>query len=103
MSAQGRHVETFVKVNAKVDVGIAPVIAALSEFEGLETVESCEGYSDGPSAFVMFRYGDWRQCGALLFERLLAAMDPNLRADVSLSVIGLGTCGCLRHVAVRSE
>ena len=46
------HEETFVKVNARVDSGIAPLIAALNEFPGLCTVDSCEG-----GAWVRFRFG----------------------------------------------
>jgi hypothetical protein len=46
------HVETFVVINARVDVGVADLIAALSEFPTLCTLNSCEG-----GAFVDFRFG----------------------------------------------
>lgn len=44
------HRPTIVKVNAEVDEGIAPLVAALSEFPALRTLNSCEG-----AAFVDFR------------------------------------------------
>ena len=44
------HAQTFVKVNAPVDSGIAPLVSALSRFPGLVTLSSCEG-----GAFVTFR------------------------------------------------
>lgn len=78
------HREVPVKVNAWVDEGIADLVSALSQLEGLVTLESCQGTPGTNDAFVVFRYGDWHQCGALLFGRLLQAMSPDLRAVVSL-------------------
>jgi hypothetical protein len=78
------HREVPVKVNAWVDMGIADLVTALSAIEGLVTLESCQGNPDGSDAFVVFRYGDWKQCGDLLFGRLLVAMSADLRAVVSL-------------------
>jgi len=57
------HHEVPVKVNAWVDEGIADLVAALSELEGLITLESCQGDVGRHDAFVIFRYGDWHQCG----------------------------------------
>ncbi len=42
----GCHGVVPVKVNALVDCGIAPLVAALSRFEGFWTVSSCEGHGD---------------------------------------------------------
>ncbi len=84
-SRMTQHGQTQVKVNAFVDVGIGELISALSEIDGLETLESCQGDSErGDDAFVFFRMNDWRQAGQFLFERLLAAMSPDLRSMVSL-------------------
>ena len=96
------HVETFVKVNARADEGIAPLVAALSEFEQLETVESCQG-GNGHPAFVILRHGDWRACGAFLFDRLLAAMNADLRADVSVELIAYDTTNCLGRISLSPE
>jgi hypothetical protein len=78
------HRQVPVKVNAWVDEGIAGLVTALSEFEGLVTLETCQGHVEERDAFVVFRYGDWQRCGELLFGRILPTMSPDLRADVSL-------------------
>ena len=38
-----RHEQALVKVNAEVDVGIAPLVLALARWPGVCTVDSCEG------------------------------------------------------------
>ena len=78
------HKEVAVKVNVFVDEGIAELVAALSEFEGLATLESCQGEPGEADAFVLFRHGDWRQSGAMLFEDLMPALSEELRGQVSL-------------------
>jgi hypothetical protein len=56
------HVQVWVKVNATVDHGIAQVIAALSRFPTLRTIESCEGdvarRIGRRGAWVCFSYGE---------------------------------------------
>jgi len=60
--AAAAHVEVPVKINARVDAGVADLVRALSRFPRLETVASCEDPSHGrdsaPVAVVEFRYGD---------------------------------------------
>jgi hypothetical protein len=51
-----KHSTINIKVNAPVDRGIAPLVLALNRFDGLLTLDSCEGYKDKP-AYVYFRYG----------------------------------------------
>lgn len=80
-----RHREVAVKVNAYVDEGIADLVSALSEVPGLVTMESCQG-GDGQDAYVHFRMSDWRQLGQFIFERLLPAMEPDLRAVASVRI-----------------
>lgn len=81
-----QHREVPVKVNAWADEGISDLVSALSEFDGLITLESCQGDSGEREAFVIFRYGDWKQCGELLFGKILPAMSPDMRAVVSLKL-----------------
>ncbi|MFH2057232.1 MAG: hypothetical protein ABIJ61_14840 [bacterium] len=47
------HKQTWVKVNAPVDDGIASLVMALNEFEGIITVDSCQGTENEP-AYVFF-------------------------------------------------
>lgn len=35
---------------------------------------------------MIFQYGDWKQCGELLFGKILPAMSPDMRATVSLKL-----------------
>ncbi len=46
------HRQVCIKVNTRVDRGIAPVVAALTSIPGVCTLNSCEG-----PAFVSFRFG----------------------------------------------
>lgn len=52
------HTEIPVKVNAWVDEGIAPLVEALSEFEKVWTLASCENDQSEArrGAYVMFAY-----------------------------------------------
>jgi hypothetical protein len=77
------HKQTWVKVNALVDEGIAELIDALNSFPRLATIESCQG--DGEqSAVVFFEYandGDeyfWRE----LSEFILDFLGPRLAQKV---------------------
>ena len=80
------HREIMVKVNAPVDEGIAPLVAALSSIDGLVTMESCQGDPPERDAFVVFRLGSWRECGEFLFGRLLPTLSDDLRSEISLRV-----------------
>jgi hypothetical protein len=80
------HREVPVKVNAWVDEGIADLVSALSEINGLVTLESCQGDTGGRPAFVIFQYGGWRDAGELLYDKLLPALSADLRSDVSLDL-----------------
>ena len=72
------HSQTFVKVNAPVDDGVADLVLALSEFPALETIENCQGDGVEP-AWVGFWYGnDWRA----LSEFVLGFLAPNLQSRV---------------------
>jgi hypothetical protein len=97
------HQETFVKVNARVDRDIAELVSALSEIDHLETIESCQGDPAHNPAFVIFRFGTWRDCGELLFEKMLTAMSADLRADVSLSLVGYDAADCLGRISLPPE
>ena len=80
------HKEIWVKVNAPVDEGIAPIVTLLSEVEGLETLESCQGDSvDEAPAFVFFRFKDWETICRFAFEVVSPAL-ARLDADTSVSV-----------------
>jgi hypothetical protein len=39
----GEHTQVVVKVNAEVDERVAPLVSALNEFDGVITLDSCQG------------------------------------------------------------
>ena len=51
------HREVFVKVNVPVDRGIAVLVTALSSFEGIVTIGSCENDNRSGEAYVSFHFG----------------------------------------------
>lgn len=98
------HEEIFVKVNAPVDRGIAPLVEALSAIPDLETLESCQGDPDSHKmAYVFFRYRDWQAAGELLFEQILGALDEDLRAEVSVSLTAYDTSHAQGRIAVEQS
>jgi hypothetical protein len=89
------HDQTWVKVNAPVDTDIAKLIAALSAFPKLQTVESCQGI-DG-WAWVCFVYGKhWEHPWQELADFVLGFLGPKLshelgdRVRLSLQVTEAG-------------
>ena len=85
------HKQTFVKVNAPVDEGIAVVVVALNQIDGVVTLDSCQRGATG-EAYVYFTYGnDWYELGTLL-ERLAAQLRTlNLCCGFSLSLEWFGS------------
>lgn len=81
------HKQTSIKVNANVDCGIAPLVAALNLFPDVVTLSSCEG-NEHDEAYVCFITGDkWQQIGEFLEKLSLALRKfPDLcdRASFSL-------------------
>ena len=76
------HEQVWVTVNAPVDKGVSGIISALSEFAGLETVESCESDIERRS-WVCFRYGPyWKHPWRALADFVLGYMAPGLVAAV---------------------
>jgi len=82
------HEQVWIKVNTRVDRGIARVVSALNCLDGLQTVDSCEGIAKYKPAHVYFYYGDWHQIGTLVFDRIGPALWGRLgnEAIVSLEV-----------------
>ncbi len=95
-----KHKEVAVKVNALVDEGIAELVAALSEIDGLATLESCQGEPGEADAFVLFRHSNWRQSGAMLFEELMPALGDVMRNHVSLRLEAFENGGAMGSILV---
>ena len=102
MGDRPAHVLTWAKVNAPVDVGVKMLVEALSAFEGLESVESCEG----PPAWVCFRYGrwwedPWRALAGFVLGRIGPHLATRLGDRVSVRVFLADTGGALAEITVR--
>lgn len=80
------HNQVIIKVNAKVDKGIAPLVAALNEIIGLLTLDSCEkGILD--EGYVFFSWGkDWHGLGHLLDVLYEELTKVRLEEHCSLSI-----------------
>ena len=98
-----KHKEVAVKVNAFVDEGIAELVVALSNIEGLVTLESCQGDPGEADAFVLFRHGDWRQSGEVLFELLMPKIPTEIRDQVSLRLEALDNGAAMGSIVVDPE
>lgn len=81
-----RHEQTAVKVNAWADQGVAHLVEALAEVDGVISVESCQGgEADAPDAYVTFRRGEsWRDLGAFLAGLSSAIQNEPYRYRLSL-------------------
>lgn len=72
------HEQVWAKVNAPVDRGVVGLIEALSQFPGLETVESCEG-NGRDAVWICFRFGRyWREPWRDLVEFIFGFFAPKL-------------------------
>lgn len=80
------HQQAWVKVNTRVDRGVAELIHALSAFPELRTLESCE--TNAESAWVCFDYGDggWKPLAEFVFNMMGPTLMSNFGDRVSLSL-----------------
>ena len=102
MGDRPAHVLTWAKVNAPVDEGVKTLVEALSAFDGLETVESCEG----PPVWVCFRYGrwwedPWQALAGFVFGRLGPYLATQLGDRVSVQAFLSGTGEVMAELMVR--
>ena len=82
-----KHKEVLVKVNARCDVGVAPLVSLLSSIPYVETLQSCQGTLGKSEGYVYLRCANWRQTCALLFGKIAPAIrrhidDESARIEV---------------------
>lgn len=68
------HRQTYVKVNAPVDVGVASVVTALSSIPSLCTISSCEG-----RATVTFTFGSELVSAIRFYVWFLTELERHMR------------------------
>lgn len=86
------HRQIPVRVNTVADAAIAPLIEALSRFNNLRTIESCQGDVDNPNgkspAWVSFIYGKSPDyCNSELSEFVVTYFGPRLIESLGDRVI----------------
>ena len=92
------HEQVFVKVNAQCDKGIASLVKALNEIEGVITLDSCQkGLLELGQAFVFFSYGNSWQDLAQLLQAISSAMaEQKLDFGYTLRIEWFGSNECPR-------
>ena len=78
------HQQTWVKVNAQVDTGIAELVSLLNKVPGLETLQSCQGLPGESPAYIYFHCGEWEEVCRFAFS-VLAPRLPQIE-EVSVLV-----------------
>ena len=73
------HTEIPIQVNAWVDEGIAPLVAALNKFPLIVTLDSCEGYND--FAHIHFAHRAGQTALAEFLHDLSVAVGKDVPAD----------------------
>ncbi len=82
------HRRVWVRVNAPVDEGVAPLVSLLSSVPGLETVDSCEGIHHKTEAYVYFYLGNWQEICQFAFGVIAPAVRKVETASVAVEVFG---------------
>ena len=80
------HPQTWIKVNAPVDEGVAEIVSMLNSVEGLETLQSCQGGPGEREGYVYFACGDWKRLSRCVFEQIGPSLKRKLDEDATLTV-----------------
>jgi hypothetical protein len=97
------HPQTWLKVNAPVDEGVAQIVAALNSVEGLETLQSCQGDPGKREGYVYFAYGDWRRITSLIFEKIGPMLKEKLDEDATVIIEATGNPEPMAKLSFRAE
>lgn len=90
------HEQVWAKVNVPVDEGIAEIVAILSEVDGLETVDSCQGdparndLGQDMPAYVFFYFGDWWTISEFAFGAIAPVLEGIEGAEIRVEIFGGG-------------
>ena len=97
------HSQTWIKVNAPVDIGVAEIVSVLNSVEGLETLQSCQGELGERWGYVYFSIGDWRELCQFVFEKLAPRIREILEDDVTIDVQATTADRPLAKLGFRTE
>jgi hypothetical protein len=97
------HVQTWVKVNAPVDAGVAELVAILNSVEGLETLQSCQGDAGGRDGYVYFTCGDWQMMCGFVFQKIGPTLKNRLDDDAILVVEATSADAPMAKLSFKAE
>jgi len=97
------HPQTWIKVNAPVDEGVAEIVAILNTIDGLETLQSCQGEPGECEGYVYFSCGDWKSVSRLVFERIGPVLKGRLDEDATLVVHATNADEPMAKLSFRAE
>lgn len=97
------HPQTWIKVNAPVDAGVAEIVAALNSVDGLETLQSCQGDPGEKDGYVYFSCGDWKRLSQIVFEKIGPGLKRKLDEDATLIVEATSADAPMAKLSFRAE
>jgi hypothetical protein len=93
MNKKTSHKQVLIEVNegnkkiiVKIDENIKNIILILNKFNGLETIESCQGDENNP-AWLCFKYKYWQHPYQNLVDFVFGFLGPYLIERVGDSII----------------
>jgi hypothetical protein len=99
----GAHAQTWVKVNAPVDAGVAELVSILNLVEGLETLQSCQGDPGGRNGYVYFACGDWRKMCEFVFQTIGPVLKTRVDEDATLIVEATSADSPMAKLSFKAE
>ncbi len=97
------HSQTWVKVNAPVDAGVAELVAVLNSVDGLETLQSCQGDAGGRNGYVYFACGDWRRMCEFVFQTIGPKLKSRVDEDATLIVEATSADSPMAKLSFKAE
>jgi hypothetical protein len=97
------HPQTWIKVNAPVDEGVAEIVSVLNTVEGLETLQSCQGEPGDREGYVYFSLGHWKKLSEFIFERIGPSLKGKLDEDATLTVEATSADDPMAKLSFRAE
>lgn len=80
------HPQTWIKVNAPVDEGVAEIVSLLNGIDRLETLQSCQGEPGEREGYVYFALGSWQDICHLVFQKIGPALKKKIDEEATLIV-----------------
>ena len=98
-----KHLQSWVKVNAPIDEGVAEIVSLLNGIDGLETLQSCQGDPGSTDGYVYFCCGDWKRLSEFVFERIGPAIKRKLDEDARLVVEATNAFEPMAKLSFKAE